>query len=101
MFGWYYNKLTQTLNRYMDNEIISTIHFDDEEGYYVLFSRFVETEFFEDFEFVDAHRKDDGYMKLLILAEIYIRNHIKHNIGAFHLDSSSIEEDVDGFFKMD
>ena len=33
MFGWYYNENTNTLNRYYDSELISTIQYDDEENY--------------------------------------------------------------------
>jgi hypothetical protein len=101
MFGWYYDKITRSLNRYEDNDLISTIQYDNEEKFYVLFSKCTSEKFEEEMDFVQALKKEEGYQKLIILAEINHNKYIKNKLGAFYIDKDSMSEDLYEDFKME
>ena len=100
MFGWYYNENTNTLNRYYDSELISTIQYDDEEKLYVLFSRCNHLNLMNNFEFVEAYKEDMGFSKLIILEEINISKIISNKMGCFYIDKNSLSKCKNNFFKI-
>jgi hypothetical protein len=100
MFGWFYNKRTRTLNRYMDNRVVCWIMYDEKDKSYVLFS-ISSKDFDSELEFLESSNKENGFHKLIILAEVYLKKLFLQKMGAFYLDKESVKEDEDGHFRVD
>jgi len=100
MFGWFYNKKTKTLNRYMDSNVVCWIMYDDIDESYILFS-ITNENIDSELEFLDFLDKEEGFLKLIIIAEIYLKKIFSQKMGAFYLDKESVREDLDGHFRVD
>ena len=98
MYGWFYNPITETLDRRVEGELILVMQYDPDSKFYVLFENSK-----KEVNFLKNLSGVDGCGKLITYGEIFLRDNypLFNRLGAFYLDKKSLSEDSNGYFKVD